>query len=108
MTGALLASWGFGIINFIFAWPAIWTIDTFGRRTLLLFTFPNMCWTLLAAGLCYYIPKDSSAHLGMIATFIYIYGQSRASQDHQNVLLTVMQTHSTPLVKVPYLSLIHI
>lgn len=40
--GALLASFGFGLVNFIFAWPAIWTIDTFGRRSLLLFTFPNV------------------------------------------------------------------
>lgn len=24
VTGALLASWGFGIINFLFAFPAIW------------------------------------------------------------------------------------
>jgi MFS family permease len=47
---ALLASFGFGLVNFTFAWPAVWTIDTFGRRGLLLFTFPNMCWTLLAAG----------------------------------------------------------
>ncbi|KAJ5994999.1 hypothetical protein N7481_001976 [Penicillium waksmanii] len=70
---ALLASWGFGLINFIFAWPAVWTIDTFGRRGLLLFTFPNMCWTLLAAGFCYWIPSSSNAHLGMIAFFIYIF-----------------------------------
>jgi hypothetical protein len=28
---SLLASWGFGLVNFVFAWPAIWTIDTFGR-----------------------------------------------------------------------------
>jgi hypothetical protein len=39
-TGALLASWGVGLVNFLFAWPAIRTIDTFGRRSLLLFTFP--------------------------------------------------------------------
>lgn len=32
VTSALLASWGFGLINFLFAWPAVWTIDTFGRR----------------------------------------------------------------------------
>jgi len=44
---ALFASFGFGLINFLFAWPAVWTIDTFGRRALLLFTFPNMFWTLL-------------------------------------------------------------
>jgi hypothetical protein len=70
---ALIASFGFGIVNFIFAWPAVWTIDTFGRRGLLLFTFPNMFWTLLTAGMCYYIPQDSKAHLGLIALFIYIF-----------------------------------
>jgi sugar porter (SP) family MFS transporter len=73
VTTALLASWGFGLVNFVFAWPAVWTIDTFGRRALLLFTFPNMCWTLLAAGFCFYIPTSSRAHLGMIAFFIYLF-----------------------------------
>ncbi|KAJ9608085.1 hypothetical protein H2200_007073 [Cladophialophora chaetospira] len=72
-TGALLASWGFGLVNFVFAWPAVWTIDTYGRRTLLLFTFPNMCWTLLAAGLCFLIPKSSTAHLGLVALFVYLF-----------------------------------
>ncbi|KAH8599210.1 putative polyol transporter 5 [Bisporella sp. PMI_857] len=70
---ALLASFGFGLVNFVFAWPAIWTIDTFGRRGLLLFTFPNMGWTLLAAGMSYYIPESNRAHLGMVTFFIYIY-----------------------------------
>ena len=31
-TSSLWASWGFGLINFLFAWPAVWTIDTYGRR----------------------------------------------------------------------------
>ncbi|KAI1139648.1 hypothetical protein F5Y05DRAFT_424571 [Hypoxylon sp. FL0543] len=70
---ALLASWGFGLVNFIFAWPAIWTIDTFGRRSLLLFTFPNMAWSLLAAGICTLIPKHSSAHVGLVAFFVYVF-----------------------------------
>ncbi|RMY86759.1 hypothetical protein D0864_07001 [Hortaea werneckii] len=70
---ALIASFGFGLVNFVFAWPAIWTIDTFGRRTLLLFTFPNMAWTLLAAGFCFYIPESNPAHLGLIAFFIYLF-----------------------------------
>ena len=70
---ALLASFGFGLVNFVFAWPAVWTIDTYGRRALLLFTFPQMAWTLLAAGLCFIIPEDSKAHLGLIATFIYLF-----------------------------------
>lgn len=70
---ALFASFGFGLINFIFAWPAIWTIDTYGRRSLLLFTFPNMAWSLLAVGLCSLIPSSSRAHLGLMAIFIYIF-----------------------------------
>ncbi|KAF2246030.1 MFS transporter [Trematosphaeria pertusa] len=71
---ALIASFGFGLVNFVFAWPAVWTIDTFGRRGLLLFTFPNMFWTLLTAGMCYYIPKESPAHMGLIALFVYLFG----------------------------------
>ncbi|KAJ5165345.1 uncharacterized protein N7500_007175 [Penicillium coprophilum] len=70
---ALLASFGFGLINFVFAWPAVWTIDTFGRRGLLLFTFPQMCWTLLAAGFCFWIPQSSNAHIGLIAFFVYLF-----------------------------------
>ena len=53
--------------------PAVWTIDTFGRRGLLLFTFPNMCWTLLAAGGSYFIPRSNKAHLGLITFFVYIF-----------------------------------
>ncbi|OAA76666.1 Sugar/inositol transporter [Akanthomyces lecanii RCEF 1005] len=70
---ALLATWGFGLINFLFAFPAIWTIDTFGRRSLLLFTFPQMSWTLLAAGLCNLIPGQKGAHLGLVALFVYLF-----------------------------------
>lgn len=70
---ALIASFGFGLVNFVFAWPAIWTIDTFGRRSLLLFTFPQMAWTLLAAGLCFLIPGNGPARLGAISLFIYLF-----------------------------------
>lgn len=71
---ALIASFGFGLVNFVFAFPAIWTIDTFGRRALLLFTFPQMAWTLLAAGLCFLIPMSAGdARLGAIALFIYLF-----------------------------------
>ncbi|KAG6001601.1 hypothetical protein E4U21_004004 [Claviceps maximensis] len=73
---ALWASFGFGLINFLFAWPAIWTIDTFGRRALLLFTFPNMFWTLLVAGLCYLIDsgvEHSTARIAAVATFTYLF-----------------------------------
>ena len=76
---ALYASVGFGAINFLFAFPALITIDTFGRRSLLLFTFPNMCWTLLVAGCGTLIgrndPPDTlnPARLGVVATFIYLF-----------------------------------
>jgi MFS family permease len=70
---ALLASFGFGLVNFVFAWPAIFTIDTFGRRSLLLFTFPQMTWTLLGAGFSNYIPEDSKAHLGLVAMFVFLF-----------------------------------
>lgn len=73
---ALWASFGTGVVNFAFAWPAVWTIDTFGRRALLLFTFPNMFWTLLAAGLCFLIEPgvpDSQGRLAAVALFIYLF-----------------------------------
>ena len=70
---ALLATWGFGLINFVFAFPAIWTIDTFGRRSLLLFTFPQMSWTLLAAGLFTKLPGTGGLHLALVAVFVYLF-----------------------------------
>jgi hypothetical protein len=32
-----------------------------------------MAWTLLAAGFCFYIPRDNPAHLGLVAFFIYLF-----------------------------------
>jgi Sugar (and other) transporter len=32
-----------------------------------------MCWTLLAAGFCFWIPVSSNAHLGLVAFFIYLF-----------------------------------
>lgn len=69
---ALYASLGFGAINWVFCVPALFTIDTFGRRTLLLFTFPNMCWTLLVAGMGTLLPQGKT-QLGVIATFVYLF-----------------------------------
>lgn len=50
-------SMGFGIINFLFALPAVWTIDTVGRRNLLLLTFPMMAIFLLITGFSFYVPE---------------------------------------------------
>ena len=85
---ALLVSLGTGIVNFLFAIPAIYTIDTFGRRNLLLTTFPMMAFFLVFGGLSFLIPNEegkinisgtvqegaaqpSTAQLGCIAAAIY-------------------------------------
>lgn len=69
----LLASMGFGLVMFIFAFPAVYMTDTFGRRNLLLATFPNMAWCLLAAGLCFMMDASSGARVPLIAFFIYLF-----------------------------------
>ncbi|KAK7205348.1 MFS sugar transporter [Myxozyma melibiosi] len=69
---ALLASMGFGIINFLFAIPAVYTIDTFGRRWLLLVTFPLMALFLLFTGFSFYIPGEK-ARVGCVALGIYLF-----------------------------------
>ena len=73
MLSSLLASMGFGAVLFVSAFPAVYTMDTFGRRNLLLTTFPNMAWCLLAAGLCFLMPTDAGARIPCIAFFIYLF-----------------------------------
>lgn len=96
---ALLASFGFGLVNFVFAWPAVWTIDTWGRRTLLLFTFPQMAWTLLAAGLCFLIPEDNRAHLGLIAFFIFLFAAFYSPGEPLGRLSTQMDVANIPILQ---------
>ncbi|TEA20590.1 putative polyol transporter 1 [Colletotrichum sidae] len=69
----LLASMGFGFVTFVFAFPAVYMMDTFGRRNLLLSTFPNMAGCLLAAGFSFAISASSSARVPLIAFFIYLF-----------------------------------
>jgi MFS family permease len=70
---SLLASLGFGLVMFVFAFPAVWVMDTFGRRNLLLSTFPSMAICLLAAGLCFLMDVGNSARVPLIAFFIYLF-----------------------------------
>ncbi|GJC82591.1 putative metabolite transport protein YwtG [Colletotrichum liriopes] len=70
---ALAASLGFGVINWLFALPAFYTIDTFGRRNLLLTTFPLMALCLFFTGFSFYIPTNP-AKIACIATGIYLFG----------------------------------
>ncbi|KAJ9636165.1 hypothetical protein H2204_005437 [Knufia peltigerae] len=71
--GALLASCVFGFVNFVGAFPAIWTMDSLGRRSLLLLTLPVMAATMLAAGLSFKIPAENPAHFALLATLIYLF-----------------------------------
>lgn len=49
-------------------------IDTFGRRNLLLTTFPLMSLFLFFTGFSFWIPEDSKARIGCIALGIYLFG----------------------------------
>ena len=73
---ALSASLGFGLINWIFALPAVYTIDTFGRRNLLLTTFPLMSLFLFFTGFSFFIPDDTmhTARIACVALGIYLFG----------------------------------
>lgn len=80
-SSALLASMGTGILNWVFALPAFFTIDTWGRRNLLLFTFPFLSITLLWTGFSFWIDPPSTpdgistskARVGMITTGMYLF-----------------------------------
>jgi sugar porter (SP) family MFS transporter len=71
--GALLASCIFGFVNFVGAFPAVWTMDTLGRRSLLLLTLPIMALTMFLTAMSFNIPKESQAHFIMLATLIYLF-----------------------------------
>ncbi|KAL2062870.1 hypothetical protein VTL71DRAFT_5942 [Oculimacula yallundae] len=71
-SNALLVSMGTGIVNWLFAIPAVKTIDTFGRRNLLLTTFPLMGLCLLFTGSSFWITSEQ-ARLGCVATGIYLF-----------------------------------
>jgi MFS family permease len=71
--GSLVASCIFGFVNFIGAFPAVWTMDTLGRRSLLLLTLPFMALTIFAAGLSFSIPSDNPAHFVVLAILIYLF-----------------------------------
>ncbi|KAK4957158.1 hypothetical protein LTR10_005116 [Elasticomyces elasticus] len=69
----LFLSWGIGLANFLFAFPTYYFIDRKGRRWLLLVTIPLMALTILAAGLSFLIPIESSAHVPVIAFFTFLF-----------------------------------
>ncbi|KAG0144641.1 hypothetical protein CROQUDRAFT_672231 [Cronartium quercuum f. sp. fusiforme G11] len=74
--GVNLTTMGTGLVNWIFAIPALYTIDTFGRRNLLLTTFPAMSFCLLLTGMAFFIPftgEGDTRRAGVVAAAIYLY-----------------------------------
>ncbi|KAJ4411063.1 hypothetical protein N0V91_001436 [Didymella pomorum] len=75
-TEALYASLGYGAIQVVFTIPTLFLIDTKGRRTLCLITFPLMCIFLLAAGLSL-LNNDPElsrgARIGPVVLFVYLF-----------------------------------
>ncbi|KIO03605.1 hypothetical protein M404DRAFT_26914 [Pisolithus tinctorius Marx 270] len=71
-TSALAATVGFGVLNWLFALPAVFTIDTFGRRNLLLFTFPCMAICLLITGFSFWDTFREGRIVG-VAIGIYLF-----------------------------------
>merc|ERR1712000_667823 len=73
---ALFASLGYGAIQVIFTIPTLFLIDTKGRRTLCMWTFPGMCIFLLAAGLSLMNNGDEAsraAKIGPVVLFVYLF-----------------------------------
>ncbi|KAL6246168.1 hypothetical protein RBB50_007321 [Rhinocladiella similis] len=73
-TQALYASLGYGAIQMVATVPTLFLIDTKGRRTLTLATFPGMCIFLLAAGLSL-LKTDGSrgSQIGPVVLFVYLF-----------------------------------
>ena len=70
----LLASMGFGILNFVFALPAVYTIDTFGRRNLLLCTYPFLAFFQLLTAMGFLLPAHSHGQTALVLTGMYLFG----------------------------------
>ena len=71
---ALLGSWGFGFVAFVFTIPAWYSIDIWGRRTLLLFTLPFLAIFLLITGFSFWIDHaKTNTRLGVVLMGIYVY-----------------------------------
>ena len=70
-----MANWAsvvFGLVNFLGAVPAIWSMDRYGRRWLLLYTLPPMAVTMALASASFTISNDNS-RLVVLASLIYLF-----------------------------------
>jgi sugar porter (SP) family MFS transporter len=71
-TKAILVTMGTGLVNWLFAIPAMYTIDTYGRRNLLLVTFPCMAACLLLTGFGFWV-EEGTKRTGVVALGIFLF-----------------------------------
>lgn len=69
---SMALSLGFGAINFVFALPAVRSIDTLGRRSWLILTLPFMALFMVGAALSFSI-SDQNIKVGIVALFLYLF-----------------------------------
>ncbi|KAG2738141.1 hypothetical protein P692DRAFT_20841329 [Suillus brevipes Sb2] len=69
---ALASTFGSGALTWLFALPAVFTIDTFGRRNLLLLTFPCMAVCLLITGFSFWSTSETGRVAG-VSIGIYLF-----------------------------------
>ena len=70
----LIFAMGFGIINFVFALPAFYTIDTLGRRSLLLITFPFLALFQLVTAIGLALPGEGQSKGRIAIAGMYLFG----------------------------------
>lgn len=71
--GALWLSWGIGLANFIFTFPAYYMIDKRGRRFLLLVSYPGMALSMLAACLSFMIPVRFGGRIAVMSFWLFLF-----------------------------------
>ncbi len=64
---------GVGIINFVFAIPAFYLIDTFGRRNLLLVTFPFLALFQLLNAVAFELGQKTPGRSHLIIAGLYLF-----------------------------------
>jgi hypothetical protein len=77
----------------LFALPAIWSIDTFGRRNLLLFGLPCMGLMLFWAGSMFFMDSDNAARVPVLALGTYRHATAPRVCSRQ---LSTSSRHSIP------------
>ena len=69
----LWLSWGLGLANFLFTFPAYWGIDKYGRRKLLLMTYPGMILSLLGACLSFTSGGTDTERTVRVSVFSFLF-----------------------------------